>query len=131
MKIRIILLTSAGLLLLLLSFIIGGLYGAHQASYSGHTGTLIWLTGIDKALQAGDLQAARHLNAKTVDAHVGVLRQLDRSPSAGLLYALPWSRSFVGSTNDALLDRTQKYFEDHQDQLQPETRTFLARFTNR
>ena len=130
MNTRTILLTTGGLILLFITFCIGGLYGARQASYSGHAGTLIWLTGIDKALQTGNIEKARSLTAQTVDAHVGVLHQFDTSPSAGLLYALPWSHTLVASINHALLKRTETYFKDHQEQLRPETRDFLAQFTN-
>lgn len=129
-KVRTILLSAAGLILFFVTFCFGGLYASWRATYSGHAATLIWLAGIDESLEAGNIEQARAATAQAVDAHVGVLRQLDASSSSCLLYLLPWSHGFVDSNNQNIINNAQKYFKEHQAQIRPETREFLAQHAN-
>jgi len=123
---KTILLIIVVLILPLAAFTFGGIYGAGRASYAGHTATLVWLTGIHKALESGNVERAREITDDAVDAHIGVLNTIETTPSSPVLYALLWSRGVDHLMTQHTLDNTQRYFSHYPDQLRPETRQFLA-----
>jgi hypothetical protein len=117
----------AGIVLLGIGFFIGGIYAGRVASDGSHLSAISYFTAIDAALDGQDAQKARRLAERAIDLHVAAMRALEERPRDAWIYAAPWMSACYEPSKNALFAHTWKYFDAHPEQLQPQTREFLAR----
>ena len=122
---RIIASSIAAIVLLLGGFVLGGAYASRRAAYTANTSNLVYLTAIHQSLTAGKPNDARKVAATAIDNHVEALQNIRAWNAPFLPYTLPWDRQ-PEETTKLILSQTRTYAAKHQDEIRPETQTFLA-----
>lgn len=127
--IRILLYVGASVLLLTVGFCLGNYHGGKSATYTSNAATLVWLTGIDMALDKGNLIDARQKTDAAIDGHVGALSALETHQYLNfLVFNSPWMTASNMSLADNIFQRTDQYFAKMPDRLRPETKEYLSHY---
>ena len=123
---RSILYVGISILLVAVGFCFGSYYSGKRTVYVSDACTVMWLTGIDKALDKQDLAEARKRTDFAIDANVGVLSSLKSHPYMNFI-ALnsPWIIANEIAVSNTLLANTNKYYLGHEDRIRPETHNYL------
>ena len=125
---RIFLYVGAGVFFLAVGFCCGEYQGGKRATYISSATTLVWLTGIDRALDKGNLTDARQRTDMAIDGHVAVLTALEDNRYLNVLvFNSPWMWANNMSLADNILEKTNEYFAKMPDRLRPETKEYLSR----
>ena len=124
---RIFLYVGTGVFLLAIGFCCGEYQGGKRATYISNATTLGWLTGIDMALDKGNVIDARQRTDLAIDGHVAVLTALGEHHYLNVLvFNSPWMWANNLSLADNILGKTNLYFAKMPDRLRPETKDYLS-----
>lgn len=123
---RIIPYLITALLFLVIGYFLGGYRGTRQAAFGSNAGSLVWFTGIHQRIAKGDYEKAKELTESAVDAHVGVLAQIQSNPESILVWIIPWAPDVVNQISPGILKNANDYFVEKTSALKPETREYLA-----
>ena len=124
---RLILYVGVSALLVGIGFCWGNYSGSKRATYTSNTCTLVWLDGIDMALEKGNTAGARKRTDDAIDSHVAALSGLDKNKYVNfLVFNSPWMNANTASLTDTILQNTDRYFAKLPDRLRPETREYLS-----
>jgi hypothetical protein len=117
------------LLALDLAFALGSYSAGKRAAYDANADTLMFLNGIELALDRHDLDLARQRTDQAIDCHVGVLSELKNRPAWYLFLSFnsPALAKMSASTAATFVKQTNETFASRPDRLRPETRGYLAK----
>ena len=126
---RVLSCVGASVFLLAVGFCFGNYFGGTNATYLSNAATLVWLTGIDGALNKGNLIDARQKTDAAIDGHVAALSALEKHRYLWfLVFNSPSMMIGDRSLDENILHNTDQYFAKMPERLRPETKEYLSRF---
>ena len=106
-----------------LAYVAGGYFTAKPLCRDLHYAQLLWLTSIDRDLQAGRVDRARSIIATATDATLTLLESIERQPLPVLMTV--FGAFDMKQMNDRIATRAKQHFLPISDSMSQESKAFL------
>jgi hypothetical protein len=107
-----------------LAYVAGGYFTAKRLARDTNYAQLLWLTSIDRDLQAGRIDRARSILSTATDGTLMLLEGIDRQPLPVLMTVL--GAFDMKEQNERIATRAKQHFLPISDSMSNESKAFLA-----